>query len=853
MTGHGGNIRNLAARAGMPESEIIDFSASINPLGPPGWLRPLISSRIGSIVHYPDPDSLSLVEAISSHHGIPAEQVLVGNGSTEILHLIPRAFPSKRAVIPVPAYADYLAVSQMAGLDIDMITLKEHEGFALDLSMLETRLQGSELVFLGNPNNPTGLCLDSGKIRKLAAEHPETLFIVDEAFADFVQGLDRLVRNRPDNVLVLCSLTKFYAIPGMRVGFAAGAPGLTSRLKQLMPPWSVNTFAQAIGEAALADESYARHTREFINKERERLSTALRSIPGLKVYPGSANFLLVKVERSGTDAGKIAHQLLTDGLAVRVCDNFQGLDNRFFRVAVRTGTENARLCEALGRILNHAQGRPSVRKRPAVMFQGTGSNAGKSVLAAAFCRILLQDGYRVAPFKSQNMSLNSCVTREGGEMGRAQVVQAQACRLEPDVRMNPVLLKPSSDTGAQVIILGRPVGNMRVDEYIRYKPQAFEAARGAYETLSREHDVMVLEGAGSPAEVNLKHHDIVNMHMARVAGSPVLMVGDIDRGGVFASFVGTMEVLEEWERSLVKGFLINRFRGDASLLKDAVDYTLRHTGLPTLGTVPYLHDLGLPEEDSVTFKGSRPGDDDTTDAVEIAVIDLPHISNFTDLDALKSEPDVRVKIIRRKEDLLAPAVVIIPGSKNVITDLEYLQTSGIAGRIKELAQGEKTEIIGICGGFQMLGHEIADPQGIETSGRTMKALGLMPVTTELLPGKTLRLVTAIHAGSCIRLKGYEIHHGRTVGPGLVPFIVREDGEPIGFTSGNGLIRGTYLHGIFDADEFRRRFIDELRTRQGMPPIGRIVATFDLEPRLDRLADVVRNHVDIKEIYRIMGL
>jgi cobyric acid synthase CobQ len=487
------------------------------------------------------------------------------------------------------------------------------------------------------------------------------------------------------------------------------------------------------------------------------------------------------------------------------------------------------------------------------MFQGTGSNAGKSVLAAAFCRILFQDGYRPAPFKAQNMSLNSFVTRDGGEMGRAQVVQAQACRLEPDVRMNPVLLKPSSDTGAQVIVMGRPVGNMKVDEYIDYKPKAFEAVREAYESLATGHDVMVLEGAGSPAEVNLKRHDIVNMRMARFAGSPVLLAGDIDRGGVFASFVGTMEVLEEWERSLVKGFVINRFRGDASLLQDAVEYTRRHTGLPTLGIVPFLHGLGLPEEDSVTFKSTPPGETDLSGKVEIAVIDLPHISNFTDLDALRSEPDVRIRIARRKEDLDTPAAVLIPGTKNVIADLEYLQLSGLASRVTELARNGTTRIIGICGGFQMLGREISDPQGIESSGRSRSALGLMPTATELLPEKTLRLVTAVHTESGFRLKGYEIHHGMTAGGGMVPVIVRDDGEPVGFASKNGRIWGTYLHGLFDADGFRRHFIDGLRKGLGMPLLGRVVAPYDLEPRLDRLADMVRKHLDIKEIYRIMGL
>ncbi len=344
------------------------------------------------------------------------------------------------------------------------------------------------------------------------------------------------------------------------------------------------------------------------------------------------------------------------------------------RIAVRTAEENERLCHALQDALGVTRKSVGRRMKPAVMLQGTSSNAGKSIMAAAFCRILLQDGYSVAPFKAQNMSLNSYVTRDGGEMGRAQVVQAQACRIDPDVRMNPILLKPSSDTGAQVILMGKPVGNMDVNTYIRYKPEAFTAVKEAYDSLASEHDVIILEGAGSPAEVNLKHHDIVNMTMARYARSPVILVGDIDRGGVFASFIGTMEVLAEWERALVAGFVINRFRGDKSLLDDAINYVERYTGRPTFGVVPYLQDLGLPEEDSVTFKsGPKEETRPAGDVVEIALIDLPHISNFTDFDSLRLEPDVHLSIVREPRDMGHPDVVILPGSKNVIGDLDYLE------------------------------------------------------------------------------------------------------------------------------------------------------------------------------------
>ena len=852
---HGGNLKHLAALAGLPAGEILDFSANINPLGPPEWLRSLISAQISSVVHYPDPHCSSLAGAISARYGVEAEEVLVGNGSSEILYLLPRALQKGRAVIPVPAYVDYAHAAELSGTRVEKWILREADGFVPDLSAIETCLRGDEVLLIGQPNNPTGLFCDGESLRGLASRNGSTIFIVDEAFADFVEGIDRLTVHRPSNVVVLCSFTKIFAIPGIRLGCMIADPDIIRQVRKLMPPWSVNTFAQAVGEAALRDEEYVRRSRAFVQGERERLSQELRSISGLTVYPGQANFLLVRIDRKEISAPLLAQRLLSQGIAVRLCENFDGLDSRFFRIAVKTREENLRLCESLRAVLGLPPRVAAKRKRPAVMLQGTSSNAGKSVLAAALCRILLQDGFRVAPFKAQNMSLNSYVARSGGEMGRAQVVQAQACRLEPDVRMNPILLKPNSDTGSQVIVMGKAVGNMDVQDYIRYKPHAFAAAKEAFDSLAEEHDVMVLEGAGSPAEINLKHHDIVNMNMARHARSPVLLVGDIDRGGVFSAFVGTMEVLAEWERALVAGFVINRFRGDEALLRDAIDYTERHAGRPVFGVVPYLERLGLPEEDSVTFKnsileGSRFS---SGEGIEIAVIDLPHISNFTDFDPLRFEPDVNLRIVRASGDLGQPDAVILPGSKNVMGDLEYLQRTGLAQGITDLTRGEKTELIGICGGLQFLGREIADPHGIESGGRTLRSLGLLPLSTTLAPEKTLQCVTARHLESGLAVRGYEIHHGKMSGTDLIPSILREDGAVIGVKSADGLLWGTYLHGIFDADEFRRWFIDRLRIRRGLSSVGCVCSCYNLEPAFDRLAETVRRSLRIDVIYRLMGL
>ena len=515
---HGGNLLKLALAAGKPVGEILDFSANINPLGPPEGFRSLISARTGDLVHYPDPDCTDLVRAFAARYRVAENEILMGNGSIELLYLLPQLLGKRRALIPVPAYVDYERAAELAGLAVERLPLREKEGFAPDLAVIAAALRGDEIVFLGRPNNPTGHLIPAAALRDLASSHPQTVFISDEAFADFAPEAETLIASgRPVNIIILKSLTKFYAMPGLRLGGVVAAPELIRRLRDRTPPWSVNTLAQAVGAAALRDTAYAEETLRFVRDRREDLFAALQALPSLTVYPGTANFLLLRSDRRNLDAPEIARRLLADGIAIRVCENFAGLDRRFFRIAVRTEAENDRLLVALRKVLGIANKKSGRRRTPAIMFQGTGSNAGKSILAAAMCRILLQDGFRVAPFKAQNMSLNSYVTRDGGEMGRAQVVQAQACRLDPDVRMNPVLLKPNSDTGSQVIILGKPVGNMDFWEYTRDRTPPFAVAREAYDSLAAEHDVIVLEGAGSPAEVNLKKRDIVNMNMALYA------------------------------------------------------------------------------------------------------------------------------------------------------------------------------------------------------------------------------------------------------------------------------------------------------------------------------------------------
>jgi len=507
------------------------------------------------------------------------------------------------------------------------------------------------------------------------------------------------------------------------------------------------------------------------------------------------------------------------------------------------------------------------------MVQGTASHVGKSVLVAALCRIFYRDGYRVAPFKSQNMALNSFVTREGGEMGRAQVVQAEAAGVEPSVDMNPILLKPTGQASSQVIVLGRPVGNMPAYRYHNdYAPQALDIIEGALDRLRMRYEVVVIEGAGSPAEVNLQEREIVNMRIARMVEAPVLLVTDIDKGGALASVVGTLELLAPADRERVSGIVINKFRGDLNLFQPAVAFLEQKTGKPVLGVVPYYQDLRIQEEDTIPEKRYEaeelpPG----SEKVEIAVIRLPHISNFTDFDPLEDEPDVRLRYINRGcipgEDV---DLIILPGSKNTIEDLSFLRQEGLADWIVARARAG-TPVIGICGGFQMLGRELNDPFHTESRISRIDGLGLLDITTTFEPEKITTQVEAEVTGPGIflsgaagyRVAGYEIHMGRTeLACGISPAfnILVQSGKnvifPDGAVSGDGHVFGTYIHGIFDHDVFRRHVINVLRCRKGigLPAEWQSISTMEQRQRdFDRLAAVVRNSLDMEAVYRLLNL
>lgn len=500
-----------------------------------------------------------------------------------------------------------------------------------------------------------------------------------------------------------------------------------------------------------------------------------------------------------------------------------------------------------------------------IMLQGTSSHVGKSILTTALCRILYQDGYRVVPFKAQNMALNSYVTKTGEEMGRAQVAQAEAACLDPMVEMNPVLLKPTGNSCSQVVLMGRPIGNMTAKEYHQgYSLKALGVVKECLDKLINNYDAVVIEGAGSPAEVNLKANDIVNMRIAKMITAPVLLVADIDRGGALASVVGTLELLEPDERDLVKGIIINKFRGDLALLKPALDFLEQKTGKPVLGVIPHIEDIGIDDEDSVSLD-----DKSTVNAreIEIAVIRTPKISNFTDFDAFASETDVTVRFIRKGETIGKPDLVILPGSKNTTEDLLYLRDNGYEQELHALA-ASGTPIIGICGGYQMLGKEIRDPYHTESNHDRVIGLGLLDIITTFKSEKMTHQVTAYcHEHTFLNLNitaknltGYEIHMGKTdfLNPVKHAFSITgrsNDNVTVndGVVSSDGLILGTYIHGIFDNNEYRRAVIDALRIRKGLKPL---IKYNDVQAckqaNYDRLAKTVRSSINMKLLYQIIG-
>ena len=516
-----------------------------------------------------------------------------------------------------------------------------------------------------------------------------------------------------------------------------------------------------------------------------------------------------------------------------------------------------------------------------LMILGTASHVGKSIVATALGRILSDMGHRVAPFKAQNMSLNSAATPDGCEIGRAQALQAEACRVTPQAEMNPVLIKPSSDTSSQVMLLGKVWGQVTAADYhLKRVEDLFPAVLESFRKLENEYDVVVMEGAGSPAEINLKAHDIVNLRMASAAGAVCLLVADIDRGGVFASLLGTLQLLEPEERSLIRGFVINKFRGDIELLLPGIRMIEQRIALPCLGVIPYLPDLGLDEEDGVAMEDRRTvsrcwlphgaGTDSTQRSLHIGVVALPHLSNFTDFDALAMEASVALAFLQSPGEIDRADLVILPGSKQTIDDLDWLEKTGFARALRERCQAsDRFGLVGICGGMQILGEWIDDPTGAESAGerRQRRGLGLLSLSTVLSSEKVTRRASGRlevnkmfgqPMGTDV-FRGYEIHLGETrIGGSRILAQIEREGMtgifPDGAVSETGFVWGTYVHGLFDDDHFRHAFLHASRAAFGLaPPYELAPIAAQRESRLDRLAAHVRTSLDIDRIMSWLGI
>lgn len=479
------------------------------------------------------------------------------------------------------------------------------------------------------------------------------------------------------------------------------------------------------------------------------------------------------------------------------------------------------------------------------MIQGTASSAGKSLLVAALCRIFSNDGLNVAPFKSQNMSLNSYVTMEGLEMGRAQVLQAQAARIEPSVLMNPILLKPTTNRKSQVIIKGKPYQNMDAVGYFKFKPQLKTMIRDIYQELEAQNQVIVIEGAGSPAEINLQENDIVNMGMAEIADAPVLLVADIDKGGVFASIYGTVLLLPEHERARIKGLIINKFRGDTSILKPGLDQIESLTKIPVVGVIPYMMELQLDEEDSATdFNRQSKG------VIDICVVKLPRMSNFTDFDAFRFDNDVSVRYIFSPEEVSNADILVFPGSKNTIEDLRWLKQAGF----EEALRNFPGIVFGLCGGYQMLGEEIIDEEGWEVNkGEIEEGFGIFQTTTIFRGEKVTTNVTGTAYKD--RIYGYEIHSGKTVG-NTQPFVtvMTKEGKAVNYSDGDvrdNRFYGTYIHGIFDSGEFRSSLLNRIRQQKSLSKKLSLDLNQQREAEFEKLAEVVRENLDMELVYSLI--
>ncbi len=844
-----------------------NFSSNIYGHARLDGLKVFLATRIDSIASYPEPEPQALKALIAEREGVGQDCVLVTSGATEAIYLaaqMARAEGLQHYVCQQPTFSEYADASRLQGLQ----------------PVGEDRA-GEALRWLCNPNNPTGRVLPPEDVLQMAAK--SQLTVLDQSYEDYTLAPlpDTASVLRAGNILRLHSLTKAYAVPGLRIGYVLGAPLLIGLLRRYLRPWSVNALAiEAASWLIRRDERDVADAGSYL-AEAQRLCRLLSEIPGLSVEPTQTNFMLACAQ--GITARCLKERLAKEyGILIRDASNFEGLGPHHFRVAAQTPQEDDLLAEAIAACLQEGEeGGPREKRntipctgqeprqqtlRP-VMLAGTGSDVGKSVLAAALCRIFRQDGYRPAPFKAQNMALNSYATPDGLEIGRAQAMQAEAAGIPCQSDMNPLLLKPQSDHTSQVVLNGRPIGNRDAYDYWRRGEKGtgdidFRAeVCAAYDRLSARYSPIVMEGAGSISELNLRDTDLVNLPMARHAGAAVLLVADIDRGGVFASAYGSIALQTPQDRALIRGIIINKFRGDLKLFDSGRRMLEELCGVPVLGVIPYFRDIHIEEEDSVALERrmnwahrhehtERVGEG----RVEVAVVRLRHISNYTDFDALEQDPRISLSYVQEPAELQQADIIILPGSKSTLDDLAWLRSSGLAEAVLKARRSGKT-VVGICGGYQMMGAEVCDPSHVEGPTEHLPGLGLLPVSTTMGASKVTRQTlfrTSLSDSREQALRGYEIHMGQThplPGTAHSPFALLDDGRQDGFLC-DERCWGTYLHGVMDNSPVREALLRPFANRLQASSQPLDYAAFK-EEQYDRLARHVRKYLDLDRLYEIL--
>jgi adenosylcobyric acid synthase len=837
----------VARALGVDEDRLLDLSVSLNPFAPD--LRGLLNAAVdrGAAARYPDegPARAALASAI----GVEPERLVLTNGGAEAIDVVARMVG--RGSVQEPEFSLY--------------------------SRSIPRLDPQGPRFRSNPHNPTGLL----------ARPDETAAVWDEAFYALCTG--RWTRADAGAVVV-GSLTKLFGCPGLRIGYViCPDEELARSIDERRPLWSVNSLALHCIPGMLQSAQIADWARSVAAARRDLEGVV--SHHGLTAHASDANWLLVEGQPDLRDL------LAPRGVLVRDCASF-GLAG-VFRIAVPDARGLERLDTALAAALGAGsraseerwvRSAPSRKRSRAAGFKeltggllvcGTGSDVGKSALVAGLCRLLARNGVSVAPFKAQNMALNSWVTDDGAEIGRAQGIQALASGIRAEAVMNPVLLKPTGERRSQVVVLGKAWATLDAAAYQSAKGELFAVILDSLARLRSRYDVVICEGAGSPAEINLLEHDVVNLRLGAEAGMRAVVVGDIDRGGVLASLYGTVRLVPEELRRTIRGFVVNKFRGDPDLLVPGLEELERRTGVPTLGVIPWIEGAGLDAEDSLALdtgllKDSGAVDhayrdsDIVSDIVDVAVVRFSRISNFTDLDALALEPSVRLRLVEHPRELGRPDLIVLPGTKTTVEDLAWMRRVGLADAVTALLRADDGPVLlGICGGYQMLGGSISDPHGVERRGRgaDVVGLGLLPVRTCFEEQKTVRRRRGVLAAEQVasfagsKVEGYEIHHGRVDGEGRTPWIRLDDAigcaekgaadeGAADFSLG---VLGTSVHGLLESDTAREAILGLAASRRGKR-FGGCGISFEgaRQARLDRLADSIEEHVDLGALFRTIA-